>query len=177
MTTATLGPVELDGAFRARTAGGWNAPEKTVDRDFDYQSFVQNQPVELSFEAVVTDDELEQLQSLRDDEDEPFPASVGNFEIAEAQLPELEVEQMASMKSHVRVTGTVREVFQAGVESSEYVIEVPDGGAQSGDGGGDTSSSGLVDTSADDTGETDRSEPEADTDDESDDDSDWWPFW
>lgn len=154
MTTATLGPVELDGAFRARTAGGWNAPEKTVDRDFDYQSFVQNQPVELTFEAVVTDDELEQLQSLRDDEDEPFPASVGSFEIAEAQLPELEVEQMASMKSHVRVTGTVKEVFQAGVESSEFVVELPDGGAQSGDGGGDSGGGGIVDSSGDDTGET-----------------------
>ena len=163
MTTATLGPVELSGAFRATTTGGWNAPSQTVDRNFDWQTYSNRKPIELTFEAVVTSDELTALQDLRDDTSEPFPASVGSFEIPEAQLPDLQVEEEATRKSHVRVTGTVKEVFQAGVETTEFVVQVPSGGAQSGSdsgGGSGSSSAGIVDSSGDDTGETESSAPD-----------------
>lgn len=156
MATATLGPVEISVTFRAQTTGGMRVPEKTVDRGFDFASYNQRKPIELTFEAMVTSDELSALQGLRDGAGEPFSASVGSFEIAKAVLPDLQVEETADRKSHVRVSGTVREVFQAGIETTEFVIPVPSGGAQSGSsgGGGGSSTPPLVESNGDSTGET-----------------------
>lgn len=158
MATATLGPVEISVTFRAQTTGGMRVPEKTVDRSFDFASYNQRKPIELTFEAMVTSDELSALQGLRDGAGEPFSASVGSFEIAKAVLPDLQVEETADRKSHVRVSGTVREVFEAGIETTEFVIPVPSGGGQSGSssGGGDGGSSDprLAGSSGDSTGET-----------------------
>ncbi len=164
MATATLGPVEISVTFRAQTTGGMRVPEKTVDRGFDFASYNQRKPIELTFEAMVTSDELSALQGLRDGAGEPFSASVGSFEIAKAVLPDLQVEETADRKSHVRVSGTVREVFQAGIETTEFVIPVPSGGGQSGSssgdggggggGGGGSSTPPLVESNGDSTGET-----------------------
>jgi len=147
--TATIGPVELSGAYRVQDEGGWDAPQQAVDRDFDFQSYNQAEPVQVTIEAVVTEDELETLRDLRD-ETEPFGASVGATEMPEAFLQDLRIEEDADMRSHVRATITIRQVFTAEIETSELVLEVPDGTASgSGDNGGDIT---LMPNEGDDTG-------------------------
>ncbi len=159
--TATIGPVELSGAHRVQDEGGWDAPEQAVDRDFDFQSYNQAEPVQVTIEAVVTEDELETLRDLRDETD-PFGASVGSTEMSEAFLQDLRIEEDADMRSHVRATITIRQVFTAEIETSELVIEVPDGTASgSDDTGSDVS---LVSNEGDDTGASEP--PDDSTDDE-----------
>lgn len=154
--TATVGPVEFEGVYNVVDRGGWQSPEQKVDRDFDWQSYKQRDPVEVSFSAKLKKDKLESLRGVRE-EDEPIGVSVGLISLEKAAISDLEVTQQARMRSHVEVSVTVKEIFTADVETTEIVIETPSG-TQSGDGGGggggddSGSDSTLVDSSGDDTG-------------------------
>lgn len=153
--TATVGPVEFEGVYNVVDRGGWQSPEQKVDRDFDWQSYKQRDPVEVSFSAKLKKDKLESLRGVRE-EDEPIGVSVGLISLEKAAISDLEVTQQARMRSHVEVSVTVKEIFTADVETTEIVIETPSG-TQSGDGGGggggeQESDSSLVDSSGDDTG-------------------------
>jgi hypothetical protein len=155
--TATVGPVEFEGVYNVVDRGGWQSPEQKVDRDFDWQSYKQRDPVEVSFSAKLKKDKLESLRGVRE-EDKPIGVSVGLISLEKAAISDLEVTQQARMRSHVEVSVTVKEIFTADVETTEIVIETPSG-TQSGDGGGgggggddSGSDSTLVDSSGDDTG-------------------------
>lgn len=153
--TATVGPVEFEGEYNVVDRGGWQSPEQKVDRDFDWQSYKQRDPVEVSFSAKLKKEKLKTLRSVRE-EDQPIGVSVGLISLEKAAINDLEVTQQARMRSHVEVSVTVKEIFTANVETTEIVIETPSG-TQSGDGGGgggggSGSDPTLVDSSGDDTG-------------------------
>lgn len=155
MAAGTIAGVELP-AYRVNDTGGTDTPTQRVDRDFDWSSFNQRQPVEVTVDAVVKKDAIGQLRDLRESQ-EPFGASLGDIELSNAILTNLNVEQSAGERTHDRVTVELKEVFTANLETTEVTIETPSG-TQSGDGGGEEGSSGqrppIVGTDSDDTGST-----------------------
>lgn len=148
MTTATIGPVTLKGAYNVSDDGGMQSPDMTVDKSFDYSSYVQRQPVEASVSAVVhVEDELKSLRKLREQK-KPVGFSAGQVNIKTVKITNLSIEQDAAKRSHVEATIDVTEVFTASVETTSAVVELPGGGGGSVSGGGSSLPS-LVDTESD----------------------------
>jgi hypothetical protein len=148
MTTATIGPVTLKGAYNVSDDGGMQSPDMTVDKSFDYSSYVQRQPVEASVSAVVhVEDELKSLRKLREQK-QPVGFSAGQVSIESVKITNLSVEQDAAKRSHVEATIDVTEVFTASVETTSAVVELPGDGGGSVSGGGSSLPS-LVDTESD----------------------------
>jgi hypothetical protein len=155
----SIGSVDIPGVTKADSSGGWDVQERTVDRSDNYQTFNQRRPVEITFEAWVKQDTYESLRDLRDGDPEAIGVSLGTYELPEAQLMDIQITQEAQSRSHLRVSGSVKEVFFAGVESSEIVVETEPADAGGGEpsvasGGGDDSPPGLVGDTGDDTGTT-----------------------
>ena len=151
MTTATIGPVTLKGAYNVSDDGGMQSPDMTVDKSFDYSSYVQREPVEASVNAVVhVEDELKSLRKLREQK-KPVGFSAGQVNIKTAKITNLSIEQDAAKRSHVEATIDVTEVFTASVETTSAVVELPSGGDGGGGSvsGGDSSLPSLVDTESD----------------------------
>lgn len=152
MTTATIGPVTLKGAYNVSDDGGMQSPDMTVDKSFDYSSYVQRQPVEASVSAVVhVEDELKSLRKLREQK-QPVGFSAGQVNIKTVKITNLSIEQDAAKRSHVEATIDVTEVFTASVETTSAVVELPGGGGGGGGGtvsGGGSSLPSLVDTESD----------------------------
>lgn len=148
MTTATIGPVTLKGAYNVSDDGGMQSPDMTVDKSFDYSSYVQRQPVEASVSAVVhVEDELKSLRKLREQK-QPVGFSAGQVNIKTVKITNLSIEQDAAKRSHVEATIDVTEVFTASVETTSAVVELPGGGGGTVSGGGSSLPS-LVDTESD----------------------------
>jgi S-methylmethionine-dependent homocysteine/selenocysteine methylase len=102
-------------------------PEQAVDQNFDWQSYAGRDPIQVEFEAVATSEEVQALRDLRDNADEPFGVSIGTIELPEATLLDISLEQEAEKKSHLRVNCSVKEVFTASIETTELVVNIPEG--------------------------------------------------
>lgn len=156
----SIGPVDIEGVYEVEDEGGWNSPEQTVDRGFDFQSYTRRDPIVVRAEMVVAKEDIEAIRELREN-NEPFGVSIGSVELPEATLEDIRVSETAEMRSHVRVSVTLREIFTAELETTELVLDVPDGTASGGE-----SEVRISDNSGDDSNAT------APADDDEDDDED-----
>lgn len=122
----TIGDVVLSGVTRVEGGGGWNAPSKTTEEGFSYDSYVDTEPLSASIEAWVDAAELRRLKALRDST-EPFPASIDHVSLALAKLEDLSVEREGRIKSHRKVNLELAEVREAAVGTAEVSIDTPSG--------------------------------------------------
>jgi len=84
----------------------------------------------VTVEAWVTDEELSQLEDLRQSS-EPFSASVGAIGVPEAKLDDLVVDREGNRPNHYEVVITVIEVQFAELETAEVTFEAPGGSLSS----------------------------------------------
>jgi hypothetical protein len=122
----TIDDIELSGVTRVEGSGGWNAPSKRTEEGFEYDSYIDAEPLDAQIEAWVDDVELRRLKSLRDSTD-PFPASVDHVNVSLAKLEDLSIERQGQIKSHRKVTIQLREVREASVGTAEISIDTPAG--------------------------------------------------
>lgn len=122
----TLADVVLSGVTRVEGSGGWNAPSKRTEAGYEYDSYVKSEPLEAQIEAWVNDDELRQLQGLRESSD-PIPASVDNAALDLAKLDDLQVTREGRINSHQKVIVRISEVRQARLGATEISISTPSG--------------------------------------------------
>ncbi|WP_297884505.1 hypothetical protein [uncultured Halorubrum sp.] len=122
----TVGDIVLAGVTRVDGSGGWNAPSKTTEEGFEYDSYVDTEPLSASIEAWVDDSELRELKRLREST-EPFPASVDHVSLDLAKLEDLSVEGEGNIRSHRKVTIELAEVREATVGTTEISISTPSG--------------------------------------------------
>jgi len=122
----TIDDIVLSGVIRVEGSGGWNAPSKTVEQGFDYDTYVEADPLEGQIEAWVDDSELRRLKRLRESS-EPFPASVDHVILNRAKLDDLSVEREGNIKSHRKATIVLSEVREARVGTTEVSIATPFG--------------------------------------------------
>jgi hypothetical protein len=122
----TIGDVVLSGVTRVEGGGGWNAPSKTAEKGFSYDSYVDTEPLSASIEAWVDDAELRRLKALRESTD-PFPASVDHVSLDLAKLEDLSVEREGGINSHRKVNLELAEVREAAVGTAEVSIDTPSG--------------------------------------------------
>jgi len=147
----TIDNIVLSGVTRVEGRGGWNAPSKRTDEGYEYDSYVESDPLETQIEAWVDDVELQQLQRLRESSD-PFPASVDHVSVPLAKLEDLSVESQGRRKSHRKATIQLGEIRQATVGTTEISISTPAG--DMGTSAEDISPS-IAQSQDDDTGNTD----------------------
>lgn len=122
----TIDNIVLSGVTRVEGGGGWNAPSKRTEEGYEYDSYVEAEPLEAQAEAWVDDVELRQLQGLRESSD-PFPASIDHVNVPLAKLADLSIESEGRTKSHRKVTLQLVEIRQASVGTTEISISTPAG--------------------------------------------------
>lgn len=132
MVVVTLEDIVLDGipasdidvpnVTSVDDSGAWDAPEQAVEQGFDYSSYNQSEPLQVTFEAQVTSEDRATLVELRDGT-EPFAASVDQVVLPSAKLTRLDTSREASSPSHYRVTIDIEEVREATLETTELSIE------------------------------------------------------
>jgi hypothetical protein len=122
----TIDDIELSGVTRVEGSGGWNAPSKRTEEGFEYDSYVDTEPLSASIEAWVDDSELRELKRLREST-EPFPASVDHVSLDLAKIEDLSVEREGRIKSHRKVNLELAEVREARIGTTEISISTPSG--------------------------------------------------
>ena len=147
----TIGDVVLSGVTTVDGGAGWNAPTKTTEQGFSYDSYVDTEPLSASIEAWVDDTELRQLKAIRESA-EPFPASIDHVSLAPAKLEDLQVEREGRIRSHRKVSIELAEVREAAVGTTELSISTPSGDMGT---AADESSPSVAYPQDDDTGSTD----------------------
>ena len=147
----TIGDIVLSGVTNVDGSGGWNAPSKTTEEGFEYDSYVETEPLSASIEAWVDDAELRELKRLRDSA-EPFPASVDHVSLDLAKLDDLQVNREGRIKSHRKVTLKLSEVREARLGTTEISISTPSGDMGT---AAEDSSPSVAQSQDDDSGTTD----------------------
>ena len=111
--TITIAGASLAGTTEAEQSGGVNAPTKRTEEGYDYTTRVNREARTASFSGWVTDKQLAELRSLRD-EKEPFAVAAGHVVIRRAVLDDLTSTAPKDAKGGAyEVEVDVREVFQA----------------------------------------------------------------
>lgn len=139
MTTVTLetetGDLVLTGATRTDDDGGWNSPDHRTERGFDYDSYVDREPIEVTVEARATEQQVEQIRNLRE-LSEPVEASVGELALASASIENVSVSNdgqevwdrdLGEWVPGFEVTIDIEEVREATLETAEISIETEAG--------------------------------------------------
>ena len=112
-SSITIGGASLQGTTQAEQSGGVNAPTKRTEEGYDYTTRVNREARTASFSGWVTDKQLAELRSLRD-EKEPFAVAAGHVVIQRAVLDNLTTTAPKDVKGGAyEVEVDVREVFQA----------------------------------------------------------------
>jgi len=130
MTQVTINDIVIEGATRRDSNAGWNAPTETVERGFEFSTYVSSEPIAVTLEAWVEPDVVEQLTTIRE-AGEPFSASIGDLGIPEAKLDDLSVSDEATRLSHHKVTLKIEEITFAEMETAEVSFEAPGGSMSS----------------------------------------------
>ena len=104
--------------------GGWNAPSRKTERGFEYDSYVNAEPVEVSIEALVERERYDDLAAIRD-QDEPIDgASIGQVVLAKAKLDSLETVNEATPANLVRCSIQLSEIQEAATETATVTLDL-----------------------------------------------------
>ena len=123
--TVTIGDIVLSGVTNLSDSGGWQTSEKRVEKGFDFESYVDPEPIEESIEAWVKKEDIGEVRDLRE-QSQPFPASVGSLSIPRASLKSLDVTD-ERRPNHLKVSLTIKQITEAEVGSAEINIETESG--------------------------------------------------
>ena len=156
MTTLTLDDIVLRGVTEISSSGGWDAPEKRAERGLDYDSYIDREKIEGSYQAWVDQQQLRELQQLRD-RTEPFPASIDQLVLPKAKLEDLEETAPGDRPGQYQVTVRIKEVREARLDRTAVTISTPEGdlGTSSED-----ATETFVQSEEDDSGATDEASDE-----------------
>ena len=117
--TITIAGASFSGVTEAEQSGGVNAPTKRTEEGYDYTTRVNREARTASFSGWVTDKQLAELRSLRD-EKEPFAVAAGHVVMQRAVLDNLTTTAPKDVKGGAyEVKVDVREVFQAQAGTSQ----------------------------------------------------------
>lgn len=148
-TSMQIGPVSVPGIYEAGDTGGQSAPEHRVEQGFDFTTRIGPEPVEATFQAYCTGDNLSALQQLREEED-PFPTSVGATAIGECVLENLDWTEHGDYPNAYDVTIQIREVQLASTGTATLRV-ISDTGTKSESAGKGGDSPSLTQSSSEST--------------------------
>lgn len=121
-----IGGVQLVGVVRASERGGQHAPEKRVEKGFDYSTYVRPELVAATVEARVDPSELSSLKRLRSRK-QPFPVTVGTVSLGKCKLEDLSAEMTGEHPTAPTATIKIRQVFVGTTGSAALSVSVNDG--------------------------------------------------
>lgn len=126
----TVDKISIPAVVEVTDTGGMNAPQKRTEQGFDWSSYVDSQPLEVSVQAWVEDSDYSRFTALRD-RTEPVPVSIGQVSLKTAVIENLEVTNRSSEKSHYEISFTIREVRQSSTDTTTLTVQTGNGNASS----------------------------------------------
>lgn len=104
--------------------GGWNAPSKRSERGFEYDSYIDAEPVEVTIEALVERERYEELSEIRNQSTPIDGASIGQVVLQRAKLDALETVNESIPENLVRVSIQLSEIQEAKTETATVQLDL-----------------------------------------------------
>lgn len=146
MPTVTIDNTVIEGATEASDTSGMNTPTKKTESGFEFTTFVDTKPTEISIQAIVERSSLRQIASKRESA-EPVSASIGTTTIPRASVESIEVSQRGDLPEQVEVSIELREIRTPSAGTAT-IVNTGDGSA----GGSGSDSAGFTETTSDSSG-------------------------
>lgn len=127
-TSMNIGGVSVPGVYEISDSGGQSAPEKRVERGFDWTTRIGPDPIEATYTARCDGETLDELKQLRRVED-PIAVSVGASAIGECVLDDLDWSESGDQPGAYDVDISIREVQLASTGEAQLRV-VDDSGTK-----------------------------------------------
>ena len=159
--------IDEDDVLSIEDRGGWNAPSKKTERGFEYDSYANAEPVEVTVEALVPRDRYEDLVDIRNRDTPIEGASIGQVvDLEKLKLDALETTNESTPSNLVRCSIQLSEIQEAETETATVQLDLENeqssaaeetdpsqrqtegdgaGGGDGGDGGDGGGDQGLLD--------------------------------